>query len=56
MLGIKIIGKRKRKAGVEPAVVGVPAFLRLANVNHGAPPSIAGDNICLNDYCQEAIC
>ena len=57
VLGIEIIGERKREVGVQPAVVGVPAFVALANGNHQATSQVdeieRDDNTRYNDYCQE---
>jgi len=36
VVAVKVIGERKGEAGVEPAVVGMAAFVALANGNHGA--------------------
>src|SRR5216683_2804248 len=38
MLRIEVIGKRKREMRIQPAVVRAPAFITLANFNHGPPP------------------
>jgi hypothetical protein len=38
VLRIEVIGERKRKMRIEPAVVYVAALLALSNVDHGPPP------------------
>jgi hypothetical protein len=38
MLGIKVISERKREVRIQPAVVGVAAFVAFANVDHNWPP------------------
>src|ERR1700692_503177 len=38
MLRIEIIGERKREVRIQPAVVGTPAIVALANGNHQPPP------------------
>src|SRR5215469_5912661 len=56
MLRVVVIGKGKRKVGIEPAMVGVPAFVALANVDHCClldwPSLRQADNTRYNDYCQ----
>jgi hypothetical protein len=34
VLGIVVIGERKRETGVEPAVIGVAAFVALTDLDH----------------------
>src|SRR5260370_18163294 len=53
VLRVVVIGKGKGEMGVQPAVIGVTAFVALANVDHGPPPGSREHNTRYNDYCQE---
>src|SRR5579859_2148150 len=54
---VVVIGKRKGEMGVQPAMVGVAAFVAFENLDHGGSllgTSLSGPHyIRYNDYCQE---
>ena len=54
MLRVVIIGERESEAAVEPTVVGMAALVAFADKNHESLLKDRKDNICYNDYCQEA--